>query len=81
MATTSRLLQGHDTADSRDNGVSDSLDIEPIDVDDSDLEDSSEHASGDADSEGEATEQGEDNDTELGKSSRGIFDVIGLSVI
>jgi hypothetical protein len=78
-ATTSLSLQGCDTpADSRcDNGASDSRDMELIDVDDSDLGNSSEHGN----SEGEATEQDEDNDTELGKSSININNVIGLSVI
>jgi hypothetical protein len=78
-ATMSLSLQGHDTpADSQhDNEASDSHDMEPIDVDDSDLGNSSEHGN----SEGEATEQDEDDDTELGKSSININNVIGLSVV
>jgi hypothetical protein len=78
-ATTSLSLQRHDTpADSRrDNGASDSHDMEPIDVDDSNLGNSSEHGN----SEGKVTEQDEDDDTELGKSSININNVIGLSVV
>jgi hypothetical protein len=78
-ATTSLSLQGRDTpANSwHDNGASNSHDMEPIDIDNSDLGNSSEHG----DSEGKATEQDEDDDTELGKSSININNVIGLSVV
>jgi len=78
-ATISLLLQGHDTpANSwRNNRPSDSCDMEPIDIDDSDLGNSSEHG----DLEGKATEQDKDDNTELGKSSININNVIGLSVI
>jgi hypothetical protein len=76
-ASTSLLLQAPDTAASSEN----SLDIQPIDVDNSDLEEIRED--GDADSEGDAAEQdkgGEDDETELCKSSISIFDLIGLLV-
>jgi hypothetical protein len=78
-ATTSLSLQGRDTpADSQhDNGASNSRDMELIDVDDSNLGNSSEHGN----SEGEATEQDKDDDTKLGKSSININNVIGLSVV
>ena len=71
------LLQGCDTADSSDDGASDGIDIQPIDIDDSDLEDSGEAGKSQAGS----TELDEDDDTELGKSSSNIADLVGLSVI
>jgi hypothetical protein len=78
-ATMSLSLQGHDTPanSQRNNGASDSRNMELIDVDDSNLGNSSEHGN----SEGKATEQDEDDDTELGKSSIDINNVIGLSVV
>jgi hypothetical protein len=71
------LLQGCDTADSSDDGASDGVDIQPIDIDDSDLEDSGEAGK----SQARSTELDEDDDTELGKSSSNIADLVGLSVI
>jgi hypothetical protein len=71
------LLQGCDTADSSDDGASDGIDIQPIDIDDSDLEDSSEASKSQAGS----TELDKDDDTELGKSSSNIANLVSLSVI
>jgi hypothetical protein len=71
------LLQGCDTANSSNDGASDGVDIQPIDVDDSDLEDSGEASK----SQVGLTELDEDDDTELGKSSSNIADLVGLSVI
>ena len=71
------LLQGCDTADSSDDGVSDSLDIQPIDVEDSDLE----HSGEVGESQAGLTELDEEDDTELGKPLSNIIDLIGLSVI
>jgi hypothetical protein len=77
----SLLLQCSETANSSIDNVSDGLDIQPIDVDNSDLEEIRED--GDANSEGDAAEQdkgGEDDETELCKSSISIFDLIGVLV-
>ena len=68
-------LQGPVTADLTDDGHSDGLDIQPIDVNESDLEDSREEDN----EEGEATECDETDDAELGKSPIMIFDLIDLS--
>jgi hypothetical protein len=71
------LLQAPNTAASSEN----SLDIQPIDVDNSDLEEIRED--GNANLEGDAAKQdkgGKDDETELCKSSISIFDLIGLLV-
>jgi hypothetical protein len=76
-ASTSLLLQAPDTATSSKN----SLNIQPIDVDNSNLEEIRED--GNANSEGDVAEQdkgGKDDETELCKSSISIFDLIGLLV-
>ena len=75
-ATTSHSsLQGLITADLTDDRLSDGLDIQPINVDDSNLEDFRK----DKEEEGEATERDETDDAELGKLPITIFDLIDLS--
>ncbi len=75
-ATTSRSsLQGLVTANLTNDGLSDGLDIQPIDVDDSNLEDFRK----DEEEEGEATEHNETDDAKLGKLPITIFDLIDLS--
>ncbi len=53
VVSTSLLLQHSDTANSREDSVSNGLDIQPIDVDNSDIEETRED--GDVDLEGQAT--------------------------
>ena len=75
-ATTSHSsLQGLITADLTDDRLSDGLDIQPINVDDSNLEDFRK----DKKEEGEATEHDETDDAKLGKLPITIFDLIDLS--
>ena len=62
IASTSLLQQGLDTATSSN----DRLDIQPININDSNLEDS--RKNDDDEGEGEATELDESDDAELGKS-------------
>ena len=62
------MLLGGDTADSSDDGVSEPLNIQPIDIDASDLEVSGE----DGESQAGTTEREDDDDAELGKSSSNI---------
>jgi len=73
-STSLSSLQGIVTADLTDDGLSDGLDIQPIDVDDSGLEDFNK----DEEEEGEATEREETDDAELGKLPITIFDLIDL---
>ena len=75
-ATTScSSLQGLVTANLTDDRLSDGLDIQPINVDDSNLEDFRK----DKKEEGEATEHDETDDAKLGKLPITIFDLIDLS--
>jgi hypothetical protein len=75
----SLLLQRSETANSSIDNVSDGLDIQPIDVDNSDVEETRED--GNANSEGEATEPDEDDEAELCKSSISVFDLSSLLVV
>ena len=74
-ATSCSSLQGPITANLTDDRHSDGLDIQLINVDESDLEDSRKEDN----EEGEATECDETDDAELGKSPIMIFDLIDLS--
>jgi hypothetical protein len=77
--STSLLLQRPETANSSIDNVSDGLDIQPIDVDNSDIEETRED--GNANSEGEATELDEDDEAELCKLSISVFDLSSLLVV
>jgi len=71
-STSLSSLQGLDSADSSDDRHPNGVDIQPIGVDDSDLEDSRK----DDNNEGEATEHDKTDDAELGKSPITIFNLI-----
>jgi hypothetical protein len=75
-STSLSSLQGLVTADLTDDGLSDGLDIQPIDVDDGGLED---FRKDEEEEEGEATECEETDDAELGKLPITIFNLIDLS--
>jgi hypothetical protein len=75
----SLLLQCPETANSSIDNVSDGLDIQPIDVNNSDVEETRED--GNANSEGEVTEPDEDDEAELCKSSISVFDLSSLLVV
>ncbi len=78
--STSLLLQHPNTADSREDSVSDGLDIWLIDINNSNIKETRED--GNVNLEGQATElDAEDNEAELCKSSISIFDLISLLVI
>jgi len=74
-STSLSSLQGLVTANLTDDGLSDGLDIQPINIDDGGLEDFRK----DKEEEREATKRKETDDAELGKLPITIFNLIDLS--